>query len=545
MRFCTWLSIIILSYLVTVSAFALTGATTQPKAPAAPPPIAIIPGDGMNLKIIEQPTPDTLIVAPDPPVHNWWAGTLTNVPIDREISIGITMAGMDTAGNKADVRKWQGLRPVMTYADPERYETYEWFTKDEQGRWVSGDPLKKGDARFAGSGTIPVQSVIPRSLAGQFLSKGGRYWQAWREVDHAEAISNRNLFRIKQKFAEPSATVALRIPFTYTLLQQFVDKCVSINTPGLFIDEIGFTAEGRKIQIIRVDDIQKPININALSERLPYDYSMFYKFEIDNHVAYKNRNIFLLIGREHANEHISSWVIYGTLAALMNEKNRPNRINKTWLLIFIEDVDGSYNSTFDQLTGHFKKHENDNIYGNYTPIEILEYIYYLREFVNSDIPIDVSISFHGLECNEGQNILCPFIISWQSNYAISFNQLLFERLRENGFETGPAKIIEQGNIWNRLYAFCANRYRSLGLAFEVNDRYPACRLNLMETQSIGYYIPKSLLDFTDTDMYKEYLTLQSSFLSQRTAERRRHYQSIVNGSNQGQPSLYELLTLGY
>jgi len=204
-----------------------------------PPPIAVSPQDGFNLEVVDQITPHYVKLAS--PAHNWFAGTFTDLPTDKGVTIGLSMAGNDTRGNAADVKKWVGLVPVMTYADPTQYETYEWFIKDQDGRWVSGDPFKQGEARFAGTGKVPDQMVIPEEVAEQFLSADGQYWQAWREVDHAEAVPGINVFRITQRFAYPTATVAMRVPYTYRFFQEFIQRLQTAKIAGVEIDLIGRT----------------------------------------------------------------------------------------------------------------------------------------------------------------------------------------------------------------------------------------------------------------------------------------------------------------
>ncbi len=183
------------------------------RAPRTRPPIAITPSDGFSLEVVDQTTPHYVIVKLTSPAHNWLAGTFTHLPTDKDVTIGLSIAGNDTKSNAADVKKWQGLVPVMTYADPKQYETYKW---DAQGRWVSGDPFKQDEAKYAGTGKVPAQAVIPKDMAEQFLSADGKYWSAWREVDTAEALPGINVFRITQRFGQATATVAMRVPYTYT-----------------------------------------------------------------------------------------------------------------------------------------------------------------------------------------------------------------------------------------------------------------------------------------------------------------------------------------
>jgi len=349
-----------------------------------PPAVAIVPQDGFNMKIVDiVDTPErmTIVTTLDPPVFNWFAGTFTNLPTDKEVTIGLNMTGMDTPPNKADVSKWVGLRPVMTYADPTKYETYEWFQKDEQGRWVSGDVLKTDDEKFAGTGKVPIQQVISEELAIEFLSKDGNYWQAWREIETVEVLTNLNIIRIKQHFRKFSASIAMRVPYTYNYQQQFIDRIKVKELPGVFVDEIGITPEMRKLQLIRFESSSP----TAKSE--------------DQYTV-------LLIAREHATEHVSSWVLHGALLTLLQSSLSIREINYniTWIFILIEDPDGSANSIFDRLTNAFRKPDNPN-----TPPEVFNYASYFSTYATIGHTIDVVVNLHGIEANEGPNFFTPFI----------------------------------------------------------------------------------------------------------------------------------------
>jgi hypothetical protein len=276
-----------------------------------PPAITTIPSDGLNMIVVEQINPYYVITTLDPPVFDWFAGTFTNLPTDKEVTIGLNMAGMDSLRNNADVSKWVGLKPVYTYADPTQYEAYEWFQKDAEGRWISGDPFKTGDAKYAGFGKVPIQHIIPDDLAEEFLSRDGKYWQPWHDVNETEVITNINIFRIKQKFHHKTATVAMRVPYAYTYLQSLIQHLGMAKIPGINIEEIGITAEKRKIQVIRINS------------------QLSYTDNID-----KRRTV-LLIAREHATEHDSSWIVTGALSAILNNSsvNVDLRKNITWLII--------------------------------------------------------------------------------------------------------------------------------------------------------------------------------------------------------------------
>jgi len=188
------------------------------------PAIAIVPQDGFNMKLDELLNAHYVISTIDPPIHNWFAGTFTNLPVKEPVTIGLSLKELPDQPTLVDLKKWIGLQPLFTYADPTRYETYEWFVKNAQGQWVSNDPLKRGETRFAGTGKLPEQPAIPNDIAEQFLSIDGNYWQPWRDIADTEINTQVNIFRIKQKFDYSSASVAMHYPFTYTYQQLIVGK---------------------------------------------------------------------------------------------------------------------------------------------------------------------------------------------------------------------------------------------------------------------------------------------------------------------------------
>ncbi|MHB9132106.1 MAG: M14 family zinc carboxypeptidase [Armatimonadota bacterium] len=488
-------------------------------AAAAPgAPIDINPGDGLNLRILEQSAPDRLIVNLTTPAHNWFAGTFTNLPTDREVTIGFSMANNDTEGNIADVGRWQGLRPVMTYGDLRRYETYEWYRKDEQGCWISGDPFKSGQARFAGNGKLPEQQVIPDKLAPAFLSTDGKYWSAWREVDQVEVLPNLNIFRIKQRFTANSATVAMRIPFTYSMLQTVIARLKQQQLPGVTVEEIGTTPQGRKLQVIRIDDT------DAIATP-------------DSHKTV------LVIAREHATEHASSWALFGMLSALLQDTPDARRLRHglTWLLVPIQDPDGSANSTFDRLTDRFCR-VNDPA----TPSEVYDYARFITRYIYStpSHTIDMSVSLHNVEATECENLFSPFVDFRQQSTVFAVNRRIFANLQQEGFLTGKPDVPwGTGMMTFRLYGWVADHFGSLDLAYEVNDRYPPNRLSLARLQRIGSLLTASLSDWLASNDGKEWHLRTQKITALKIIERTVFFQRKGYGPQERTP--YDLIIRAY
>lgn len=426
------------------------------------------------------------------------------------------MDNNDTILNKADVTKWKNLIPVFTYGSPDAYETYEWFQKDAEGRWVSGDPFKKDDARYAGTGPTPEQSVIPKEVAEEFLSKDGMYWQAWREVDKAEAVPGINVFRIMQKFAYPTATLSMRIDFNYTYQQALITRLLAAKLPGVFIDKLGGTPERRRLQIIRLEDQTSQLPPNE-------------------------RKTVLMIAKEHPTEPAASWLVYSALATLIANTPEALRLRKdtTWLLIPIQDPDGSANSIFDQLTEGFLRPNDPDL-----PPEILAYARYFTKYVASCRIVDLTLSLHSVEANESKNLFCPFRDEEHDATVRSFNRLLFADLTARGYSVNdPDAVWGTGVVPARLYGWCAARFGSVDLCFEVNDRYPEHRLNLAELQGIGSILTSHLANWLASDEGKRSHTA----LLRRGEEYRQARETyfLAPGRNVLDRTPYEMLILGY
>lgn len=509
---------IMMLLVVAAGGLAIPPVSAQDNAlPAAPPPIAAYPSDGFNMRVVEQPTPYYVITTLDPPVFNWFAGIFTNLPTDQDVTIGLNMNAMDHPINNADVGKWEGLKPVMTFADPRRYEAYEWYRKDEQGRWVSGDPFKSGEEKYAGNGKTPRQHVMPEAVADQFLSPDGNYWQPWREIEHVEVVATLNIFRIKQRFALPTATIAMRIPYTYTFLQTFLERLRAAKIDGVSIDAIGKTPGRRKLQAIRIED---PASTAAAEDK---------------------RTV-LIIAREHATEHASSWALHGMVTRLLTAQPETQALRKdtTWIFIPIQDPDGSANSTFDNLTEWMCHAWDPKI-----PREMFDYARYLADYVNSGRSIDVSMVLHNVEASECPHVFCPFVDARFPEMVVDFNRMLFAALRKDGYVTSPPEE-NAGKGWMnfRLYGWCALCFGAFDLAYEVNDRYPPQTLSLVKLQGIGGVITEQIGAWQSGDNGRKWHAQALAFLAKRKVEQERHFKEY-GIKTPDQRNEADLLVYGY
>ena len=485
--------------------------------PSVPPAIDMAPSDGQNLTLVDRLAPNRILVEVAPTAHNWFAGTFINLPTDGPLTIGFSMTGRDTRGEKADVSKWQGLKPVTTYADPTRYESYEWFRKDAGGRWVSGDLFKAEGERYAGTGAVPEQHAVPAALAPAFLSEDGGYWAPWREVDATEVLSGVNIFRLTHAFTAPTATVAMRVPFTYTYLQAFLARLQTGHFPGVAVEEIGATTEGRKLQIVRLDDPEAKAGTPPAKT-------------------------ILLIAREHATEPASSWVLMGALSALLRQtpEAKELRKNTTWLAIPIEDPDGSAHAVFDGLTDLFREVSDDP---KASP-EAYAYARYFTQYVYAGRTIHAAVTLHNVEANETEQIVCPFVSVRDKAEALRFNQAFFQSLAARGFVTGdPLLPWDYGFTPFRLYGWCAMQFGAFNPAFEVNDRYPAQRLSLARLREMGEVLANSLSRWLSTPEGKIVCARAEQIARLKRLERPVYYDRF--GHNPEQRTRFDLITQGF
>ncbi len=498
--------------------------------------IAMRPTECGNLRILARHGRGAVDVAPATPNHRWFMGTFTGLPVGVPVTIRLCMAGNDRGGNIADCRKWVGLRPLLTYADPTGIDTYRWYRRTH-GRWISGDLLDPVDA---GAALLPAQAVLLPETALAGLSADGTIWQPWQEIDGGEADVVARTFTLRFTPAHATATLALHVPFTPAYHTALLEQLRAAELPGVSVDTLGASSEGRPLCMVRVDDPAAPTPLR-LDNVTRADGTVVPVWRI--HDTGARPRVHLLIAREHGSEHTPSWTLQGALRRLLAAPRL--RHNTTWLLLFLYDPDGAAHATFHTLTDRFFPHHNHPRYGDITPPEVIAYVRYLRAFVNSGRPLLSATAFYGLECNEGAPVLCPFVNRQEKELVLDFNAAWFARLQALGLPTGPPRRPwEEGYTPYRLHGWCWYWYQALAPVFEINDRHPAHRLTIPQVEEIGADYVAALTEFLDTPVGRARVAATHTFLEQRTRERDLWFRTPMSGTPDD-PTLYDLLSMGY
>ena len=498
-------------------ACSLPSVTAQTTTAVETLPIDLKPGDSANMTLVDHITPTHIAVQLTTPATNWFCGSFEHLPIGQDFILGLSLKSDSVDHKSGDVRKWQGLRPVMTYADPLHYASYEWFTKDPRGHWLSGDPLKRTPAeRDAGTAKTPNQSVIPAAFADHFLSADGTTWTPWREVETLTAVPNLQIVRVTQHCDQTSMTVAMRIPLPVAVQHQFCEKLTAAKYPGVTVDEVGKSTAGRPLQVIRVDD---PAPIGPREQ---------------------HRTV-MIIAREHATEHAAGWVAFGVIAKLLEDSpiTRTLRKNTTWLVIPTEDPDGTAEALFDHLTSRWL----DDAPNPLAP-EVLAYSQYVMDYIYSGHSIDMVVSLHNVEANEISHIAVPLVDQRYPQIVTAFNESFFSSLQAQGFHTeNPEQPWDTGFQPFRFYGWLAHQFHAMDLAFEVNDRYPSARLTLPQLQQIGGVLAASISIWLNSTDGSQWHTRIQKLLAVKSLERKVYFEKV--GQRNEERQRFDLLSNGY
>ena len=478
----------------------------------APPRVTMIPQEGFNLSLVQQMN-TRLIVTLASPVHNWFAGTFEHLPTGHPVTLGFSLVGQDSSREKADVTKWAGLRPVMTYADPAQYASYEWFMKDAHGQWLSGDPFKTGDARGAGTGVTPTQQVIPASQAAHFLSQDGTFWSPWCEVDAATTLPNLNLFRIQQQFMLPKATLAMRIPYGNTYDDAVMRRLRAAHVPGVTVEDIGKSAQQRVLRVIRLSPPPETANT---------------KIDVPTILVY---------AREHATEPDSSWVVQGVLAWLLSgtPEALAARRQAHWLLIPLLDPDHA-------ARAHATSGDIFQTSGTPSP-EALAYATYLIHWIDAGHRLDIVANLHNVECNEGPNCFATLVNPERHAAITRLNTQLFTTLTNAGYTTGFPEGQYAGAIPLRLAGWAYRAFRSLDLLYEINSRAPGHTLTLAQTQQLGAILGHALAGYVQSEDFLPVQHEMTSYLATRLKQRAAYWETV--GRNPRTRTPHDIFDLGY
>ena len=440
------------------------------------PPVKIVKTSGCNLIIDSQKDANNILLKTDLKSSNWFSGVFYYIDTENVTNFVLNM-GMTDRNVQDNVVKWDGLFPVYSYTPYNSYDTYIYYTKNDDGVWLSSDPFLSVEERYAGKEKAPKQYALSDRLAVEFLSEDGKYWSAWKDI-HKTEISVGNNFHIEQKFNYFDVSLAMKYPYPYNYEQEYMTKLSEANIPGVTVHNIGRSnSDKHNLYIVEVNDP------TATAEEL------------------KERRVVLMYANEDGNEPDSSWVVNGAINFLVSGSDEAKKILKevTFLFIPLFDPIGWEESTYGALTYDFANIALKDV--NRT--EVLSYIGFINDWVdNRKMRLDLIMNLHNIECNEGPNIMSPFIDTENATDIFAFNKFFMPKLKD--VDTSYAIWIE-GYSTARFMGWCSKNFGSIPVLYEINSRHPKNRLSLKDLNDLGISFVETLREYFMSEEYEKAL----------------------------------------
>ena len=451
----------------------------------------VIPIAGCNL-IVQEITNEDINLKTISKAPNWFAGVFAGVDVNNPTKFVLNMGGTEQ-NSPGDVTKWNGLRPVYTYAKYLDYDTYIYYTKNAEGYWVNSDPFLNETEKLAGNGPVPVQNIIPAQFAGEFLSVDGKFWSCWQEITDT-SVDGMNNFHMTRKFSSPDVSIAMKYPYTYDYEAEYMARLNAANIAGVTVHNIGKSREEHELFVVEICDP------NAKPEQL------------------KDRPVVLMFSNEQGSESEGGWVINGAMNFLMSDDDAAKNILKKVSFLFIPILDpvGWSTSTYAGMTYDFRYQ------GTKIRPEVVAYANFINEW-NGDHEkrLDIAMNILNIECNEGPNVFCPMLESNQHDEIDALNKFFLPQLEKlQGVKTSPNYWIQWGFSSNRFAGWCAYMWGAIQMSYEVNSRYPGKILPLNEMNTLGESFVTALEKYFETDEYERAYPKMEKHRASQTALRK-------------------------
>ena len=456
---------------------------------------------GCNLSIAEVQGGNTYLLSNTSKAHNWFSGVFSGIGTASPTTFIIDMKDTGTPESPGDVKKWEGLWPVYTYAKYWDYNSYIYYTKNKEGYWVSSDPFLIEDAKLAGNGKTPIQNVIMDELADEFLSSDGAYWSAWAEIKNTRPNRD-NTFQITKQFHSSDVSIAMKYPYNFDYEQEYMDRLENANISGVTVHKIGKSIRKHNLYVVEIRDPE------ATEEEL------------------RNKRVVLMYANEDGDEPDSSWVVDGAMSylaqGLLHDDKQVKDILKdvTFLFIPLLDPVGWSNATYGAMAYDFSYNME------YNRFEVLSYIKFIINWCGiKERRLDVALNIHNIECNEGSNVLSPHIDDRYWEDAVALKKIILENLPD--VKTGN-DVWVTGFFYKRFSHWCTDHWGGVPVLFEVNSRYPEKRLYQKDMAGLGQDFALVFEKYFKSEEYERVLPIIEKKYAEQTNARNEYWSSQLS-----------------
>ncbi len=367
----------------------------------------------------------------------------------------------------APIRKWKTLNPVYSYVKD--IHALDTFTVER--------PRAPEKPRRAANGPL-----IPDTSG-----------QKWHFVQDVKVKGG--TLRLKQKFEEDRAWLAMKYPYTCEYNERFLDRLAKLRKSSVEVIEIACSKEGRPIRLVKIG--------RGGEDRKP---------------------CVLLYAREHPTEHDTSWVAEGAIRYLLsnNREARAIRSRFTFLVVPILDPDGAVRSRYRNIIATFAD-------GIATP-ESLAISEWFKKWADGNRRLDLVFALHNVESNESPHLASPMMepASGRLKHCELVHRFITKEMR-------PAYRV-QNSPWQkshclfRLSGLASRFYGALPTPYEVNCQAPSRHLTLAELREMGARFVRAAGRYLSSQDGRNLLVQVTKFRRERVVRWKR-YGHLFNGND--------------
>jgi hypothetical protein len=279
-------------------------------------------------------------------------------------------------------------------------------------------------------------------------------------------------FRFTHTFSSDTVHIALRYPYMYSYLQNYI-KAMESN-PSISAEVLGKTRGGRNIYAMVVTDRRYPN---------------------------KGKRGIWVISKEHGSEQDGGWVIEGIIRYLLSDNPEAVSLRKNAVFVFVPIAapDAAYmGRTVNPVTGFDVSHRfsSDRVFAG-RPAGMTEETEAIWKRVSSFVKdvgsLDVAITLHNPHGAE-DNVWCSYSNQYRVGEHKRFNEAVFKYL---GKFTKRVSVMTNQPYRFVFFGRSSLEYGSLGLFYEINQHARGSFLKIEDLHKIGEAFAKGIFDYFD------------------------------------------------
>jgi hypothetical protein len=351
--------------------------------------------------------------------------------------------------------------------------------------WMTVNPVYSYVEDLAALPTLasePVENPQPRrgKNGPQLPDTRGQQWHYIENVTTRGGAMG-GVYSFEQTFEKDTAFVAMRAPY----LPSYNDNLFAElqKNPLAKVVKIGATKEGRALWLTQIGEAREANGGEA-------------------------RPTVLIYGREHGNEHDTSFVAEGALQFLLSDVAEAKAIREKFcfLVMPLVDADGCAAGKYENMV--------DDFFWGAPGAEAIVLSAWFKQWMDSGNRLDVVFNLHNSVSNGLPHLMAAEFEprSARANHCIALNSRLVEDLKgfsvaRNPYQTGFSRF--------RLGGWLQEYYNALYMPYEINSQEPRRHLTLREMREMGAGMVRASASYLESPLGKELMGANTEFQARR------------------------------